>query len=171
MILCLLFARASRRSACRDNTVTLWAMWKSTKPSYKETCNQTGIVLKDGRCWGKQDIARPSSWPGTSYSGCSGIWRLPSIQEFDELLLAYFPSAPYNSTYQSSQYNTNIHIYNGDASIFFSDWGFQGVFWASTGVNWMSGRGWYASTGPSYFQIYPNDGATSSMHVRCVSDI
>ena len=79
-------------------------MWKSLEP---ESCNETGIRLKDGKCWSKNYVYYGYA-ASPAQASCSGIWRVPS----------------------STQYQNLFNIYNNPGD-FIKDWGDSGYFWTS----------------------------------------
>ena len=142
-----------------DNTnTTLYAIWKSTKPTYGQTCNSTGKVLKDGRCWSKSDVNSGTNW-NTANTLCKSPWRLPSQYDFNGLIRAYYPSASASGT-------GYYYFFRGDAATFTNDWGAASGFW------WSSAAG-----GNGAYYLYLSSSSISSYdtnnyaQVRCVSEV
>ena len=135
-------------------------MWKATGPVYGQDCqNGTGKVLKDNKCWMKAD-AGSTNW--NSASGlCTGVWHLPSQQEFDALLLAYYPNATASSP---------GHYYSGSTSAFAADWGAaSGSWWSSTTDPSYSPSAYLLYIPSSVIYSNVNLSKTGSYQVRCVS--
>ena len=148
-----------------DNVnIPLYAIWKSTKPTYGQTCNSTGKVLKDGKCWSSSDVSSSSQWANASTlcSDKGNGWRLPSQADFNSLILAYYPSA--------THYSQLGYEYSDDTSAFATDWGAtSGGWWSSTAYNSSSAYGLDLSS--SYIRSYAILNKTGSYRVRCVSSV
>ena len=133
-----------------NQTINLYAKWKSTLPSnYGQTCNSTGKVLKDGKCWMKTDATTSVQWAQAS-SYCSGVWHLPSQAEFNALIRAY----------------------SGSTSAFAADWGATSGFWWSSHANPNPSFSTYAyglSLNLYSVSSYGANHKTGNGQVRCVS--
>ena len=146
-----------------ENTNTpLYAIWKSTKPTYGQTCNERGVVMKDGKCWDKTSRTSSVQWSGAA-GYCTAPWHLPSQQEFDKLLLAYYPTA-------STSGAGHIYYFSGDAATFINDWGAtSGIWWSSTPYGsyyyylYLDSSGIYSDSGNYPYNYY--------YQVRCVSEV
>ena len=142
-------------------TVDLYATWKSAKPTYGQDCNTSGKVMKDGKCWSKSDVSSSANW-NTANTLCTTPWHLPSQQEFDKLLLAYYPSASVNGV-------GHIYYFSGDAATFTNDWGAaSGNWWSSTAYN--SSSAYYLYLDGSTILSYNNYSKAGNCQVRCVSE-
>ena len=145
-----------------ENTNTpLYAIWKSTKPQYGETCNSTGEVMMDGKCWSSSDVSEASTWSNAS-TLCKSPWRLPSQSDFNNLIRAHYPSA---STSPAGGYS-----YNGsDVYTFVYKWGKSASWWSSTIFG--SDSAYILSIETSYISSDYTRNKDKLSHVRCVSEI
>ena len=145
-----------------ENTNTpLYAIWKSTKPTYGQTCNERGIVMKDGKCWDKTDRTSSAQWYDAA-GYCTAPWHLPSQSDFNSLILAYYPGATYDSAYTG-------YYYIGSISTFAADWGATSGFWWSSTPN---GSYYYGlSPGGSYIASNNCNDPSLRLQVRCVSGV
>ena len=130
--------------------------------------------MKDGKCWSKTEVAT-SVYQSAAVSKCTGVWHLPTQDEFDILIRSYcnIPSAKNN--------------YCSDADAvknFLDDWGSpipssQG-YWSST-TYYASGQ--YMNCTAAHTATYSYTDYSKSMgvnsaecitrtpyNVRCVSN-
>ena len=58
--------------------------------------------MKDGKCWSKTEVAT-SVYQSAAVSKCTGVWHLPTQDEFDILIRSYcnIPSAKNNTCYDA----------------------------------------------------------------------
>ena len=118
--------------------------------------------MKDGKCWDKTDRATSVQW--TKASGyCAAPWHLPSQQEFDKLLLAYYPGATAASP---------GHYYNGSTSAFAADWGATaGYWWSSTPDPSTTIYVYFLRLDSSGIYSYGAYNKARDYQVRCVSEV
>ena len=138
------------------------------------SCNSIGVRLKDGKCWSKEDVATNVNW-STANSKCTGVWHLPTQNEYATLFKSYYPDNCYPT-------NGICGTSPSDSIEFFLDWGanpnnFDVGYWTatsfynsvlSTTLYWQAGIYWNNSS----HQVGVNgaDRPTATKSVRCISN-
>lgn len=149
-----------------EQTINLYAIWH-TLPA---TCNSTGVRLKDGKCWSKSNVASYVTWSAAS-SYCKSPWRLPSLSDFNTLLLAYYPSATARDNFGDIAYRYTFN--NNDGLSFLGDWDItEGNDWWSSDITTKS------KSAAHQFDVFDTWMRTShcstdpvfTSNVRCVSN-
>ena len=99
---------------------------------------------------------------------CKDIWHLPSQDEFNALILAYYPSALYDNTYHGGYYYES----NTTGTYAFStDWGTtSGAWWSSTAHPTQTSFAYFLRLSSTGIYLDFNTSLTyDNQIVRCVS--